>query len=863
MSILAGARLGPYEIVAPLGAGGMGEVYRARDERLDREVAVKVLPASYSADADRLRRFEQEARAAGRLNHPNVLAIYDVGSHDGAPYVVSELLEGGTLRERLAGASMPLRKAIDYALQTARGLGAAHEKGIVHRDLKPENIFVTNDGRVKILDFGLAKLTRPETSGPMTAAPTETRGTEPGIVLGTVGYMSPEQVRGQTADARSDIFALGTILYEMLSGRRAFRGDSAADVMSVILREEPPPLAETGRNIPAPLERLVSHCLEKNPEERFQSARDIAYDLEALSGLSPSAVGAAPGLAKRPPRRVSVALAVVGALVTAAAGLFLGRASRPDRSAPPAFHQLTFRRGSIGSARFAPDGQSVVYSARWNGNPAQLFLQRPETPDAFPLTLPHAEILAISPSGEMALALDCRITHNGVCAGTLARAPLTGGSPRPIEDNVQDADWTSDGSAMALVHEVGGRARLEYPAGKVLYETGGHISYPRISPKGDRIAFFDHPLPIDDKGSVAVVDLAGRKTTLAGPFGSGQGLAWHASGKEVWFTASRSGIARSLFAASLSGRLRTVLAVTGGLTLRDISRAGQVLISQDSERTSIFARAPGETQERDLSWLDWSLPVDLSDDGKTLLLEEEGTATGPNYMVCVRKTDGSPPVRLGEGQAGALSPDGSWVLASPPKESGEELLLPVGPGQPRPLPHPGLQRLLGSAWSPDGKRVLLTAREVGKKPRLYLQEIAGGPPRPVTPEGIELGTVSKPISPDGHSVVALDLEQRTWIFPLDGGEAHTVAAIAPGKERPIRWGADGDSLFIRDWQVVPVHISRLELASGRRSPWKVLQPADPAGVYDMTLVRLSSDGQSYAYSSTSKLSDLYVVDGLK
>src|SRR5262244_2455044 len=283
MTLSGGSKLGPYEILSPLGAGGMGEVWKARDPRLGRDVAIKVLPASFSADVDRLRRFEQEARAAGILNHPNVTAVYDIGSHEGAPYVVQELLEGETLRSILAGGRLSQRRAIDYSLQIAHGLAAAHEKGIVHRDLKPENVFVTKDGRVKILDFGLAKLTHQEEGSQVTNLPTATAGTEPGVVLGTLGYMSPEQVRGKSADARSDIFSFGAILYEMLAGRRAFHGDSAGETMAAILREDPPDLSATNQAVSPGLERIVRHCLEKNPERRFQSARDLAFDLEALS----------------------------------------------------------------------------------------------------------------------------------------------------------------------------------------------------------------------------------------------------------------------------------------------------------------------------------------------------------------------------------------------------------------------------------------------------------------------------------------------------------------------------------------------------------------------------------------------------
>src|ERR1700687_1827926 len=306
MALPSGTNIGPYEILSPLGAGGMGEVYRAKDSRLGRDVALKILPESFSRDADRLRRFEQEARAVAALNHPNILAIHDIGEQGGSPFLVSELLEGESLRAVLDRGALPQRKAIDWARQIAHGLAAAHEKGIVHRDLKPENIFVTKDGRVKILDFGLAKLTHQEEGGQATNVPTASAGTEPGVVLGTLAYMSPEQVKGKHADSRSDIFSFGAILYEMLSGQRAFHGDSAAETMSAILREDPPDLSVTNQSISPGLERIVRHCIEKNPEQRFHSAHDVAFALEALSGLAasgaPAAGAAATGRASRGPR---------------------------------------------------------------------------------------------------------------------------------------------------------------------------------------------------------------------------------------------------------------------------------------------------------------------------------------------------------------------------------------------------------------------------------------------------------------------------------------------------------------------------------------------------------------------------------
>src|ERR1700733_14561015 len=326
MNLSPGSRLGPYEIVAPLGAGGMGEVYRARDSRLKREVAIKVLPQAFSLDADRLRRFEQEALATAALNPPNILAVFDLGTNEGSPYVVSELLEGETLRERLRGGSITVRKTLDYTLQIAHGLAAAHEKGIIHRDLKPENLFLTKDGRVKILDFGLAKLTQPE-SGDHTSLPTMTHATEAGVVLGTAGYMSPEQVRGMAVDARSDIFSFGAILYEMISGKRAFHRETSADTMSAILKEDPPDLSETNRNVSPALERIVQHCLEKNPEQRFHSASDIAFDLEHLSGAS-STTGRVTAAAAAQPRRKLLAAAAGGlglALLMLGLGWWFGR----------------------------------------------------------------------------------------------------------------------------------------------------------------------------------------------------------------------------------------------------------------------------------------------------------------------------------------------------------------------------------------------------------------------------------------------------------------------------------------------------------------------------------------------------------
>jgi eukaryotic-like serine/threonine-protein kinase len=860
VSLAAGSRLGPYEILALLGAGGMGEVYRARDPRLGREVAIKVLPASFSKDPDRLRRFEHEARAAGVLNHPNITAVHDVGSVDGSPYIVTELLEGDTLRSRMAAGPLSTRKAIDYGVQIARGLAAAHEKGIVHRDLKPENLFVTKDGRVKILDFGLAKLTHSETGAPLTEAPTETRGTEPGVVMGTVGYMSPEQVRGQAADQRSDLFAFGAILYEMLSGRQAFYGASSADSLSAILREEPPDLF-LGRGDAHPgLERIVRHCLEKNPDERVHSAHDLAFDLETLSGIS----APSPALGERAPaaRRPTLFLPAAGLallLVGTAAGYFAGKKVGYVR--PAHFRQLTFRRGSIASARFAPDGQTILYSASWDAAPLEIFETRLNSPESRPFGLMRAEVLSISGSGEMAVSLGRRAGLPFMSVGMLERLGITGGgAPKEILDDVIWADWAPDGQNLAVVRYVGGKCRLEFPIGKVLYETAGWIGHPRISPDGEEVAFLDHPLFADDGGSAAIVDRLGRHRLISEPFYSVQGLCWSPRGKEVWFTGAPVGFNRGLYAATRSGSVRLLAQGTGGLTIQDVSRDGRALLVQEKARQNIYALPPGGGTLRDLSWLDWSVLRDISPDGQWILFEEGGEGGGPGYSAYVRKTDGSPAIRLGAGSAMRFSPDGKWVLGISEIVKKPQLVLhPVGAGESRVLPSGDL-RIQYAMWLPDGRRILFSANEPGHGVRLYVQGIEDTKPRAISPEGYR--AFDRCISPDGKVVAVSGPDQRHYLYPVEGGEPSAIPGLVSG-DVPVSWSADGRSLLISRRGEVPLQVFWLDVRTGRKEPWRELMPPDPTGVTTISRVATTPDGKSYAYSYIRSLADLYVVDGLK
>ena len=854
MALTAGTKLGPYEIVSPLGAGGMGEVYRSRDPRLKREVAIKVLPQALSLDADRMRRFEQEALATAALNHPNILAVFDIGTSEGSPYVVSELLEGETLRERLRGGSIAVRKALDYALQIAQGLAAAHEKGIIHRDLKPENLFVTKDGRVKILDFGLAKLTQAE-PGTDTSLPTATHGTEAGVVMGTAGYMSPEQVRGVALDPRSDIFSFGAILHEMLSGKRAFHGDTTADTMSAILKEDPPDLNETNRNISPALERVVQHCLEKNPEQRFHSARDVAFDLETLCNQSSSGSR----LRAVTDQRRSYWKQAAGALIIllALAGTYYAaRNNAPVLT--PHFHQLTFQRGSIYGAKFAPDGQSIVYSAAWNGAPKeQVYTTRTDALMSRPIDLMDSEVLSISSKGEMALRQ--KSDNGAVPRGMLSVVPLTGGAPRELLGDVLQASWSRDGESLAVVHFVGPECRLEYPVGKTIYSTStGDISDVAVSPDGKRIAFFDHPNPADTRGYVAVVDLSGKATRLTKEWSDLTGLAWSRSGDEIWFTGSDAGINSALYAVNLSGQLRDLLHIPGRLRLFDISKEGQVLIANEATRQEVVGHRTGQDRDIDLSWFDWTLGRSLSADGQWAVLEEDGEGGGPDYTVFLRKTDGSPAIRLGSGMGLDISPDDKWVASTSVKQPAPTVLLPAGAGQPITLADAQLFHTANLRFLPDGKGLIMVASEKGKAPRTYTLMLDGSALKLFGPEGFR-GTL---VSPDSNYVLGRK-DGAYWMVPFAGDEKPQPLSFVRADEAVAGWAADSKSIYVGDVSSTPVKVYVADLKTGQRRLHHQHAPGDLAGVAGVGSGHITPDGNFYLYTVARTLSYLYVVEGLK
>ena len=862
MALNAGTKLGPYEIVSPLGAGGMGEVYRARDARLGRDVAIKVLPAEFSTDAQRRSRFEQEARAASALNHPNIIGVYDIGTSDAHVWVAMELVEGRTLRDMIESGRIPPSRTLEIGTQIADGLARAHAAGIVHRDLKPENVMISKDGFVKILDFGLAKLTT-ATDGNVSDLPTAAPRTDAGTIMGTAGYMSPEQALGRSVDFRSDQFSFGTILYEMATGKSPFLRDSAPQTLTAIIEDDPEPIGTLSPRTPPPLRWIVDRCLAKEPDDRYASTRDLARDLKSIRdhlSEASSSDAAGPAEPRRRPRASRGYLAGAAALaVFLAAGAGLA-GYRLRKSSAPVFHRLTYRRGTIRAARFAPGGASVVYSAAWEGDPIHIFTVRPDNSESIPLPAPDAILFSVSSTGEMAIGLRPAFYSGFVWKTTLARVPLSGGTPREVLEDVDAADWSPDGSTIAVSHLVGGKSLLEYPIGKVLYSTSGWISHLRVSPRGDRVAFLDHPIRNDDGGAVTVVDAGGRRTVLSKGWTTAEGLAWSRDGSEVWFSATRENAARAVYAVSLSGKERLVLPTPRTLTLDDIAADGRLLMSEDDERMVVRALPPGGKEDHELSYLDWTLVRDLSADGKTLLFDESGEGGGPTFSVFLRNTETASVVRLGAGSAVALSPDGQWVLSSS-FDNTQLMLLPARAGQPRTLTTPSLRYGGIGSFFPKGNRIVVAAQEGNRGFRLYVQDLAGGKPQAVSPEGV--GSSLTPVSPDGAWIATKTADDRVYLFPSSGsGAGREVPGSEPG-DWPIRFTADGRGLYVFQRGQFPCDLLRVDLATGRRERVFTFKAPEAAGLASINRALVTPDGRSYAYSYLRTLSDLFAVENVK
>ncbi|MEO5987468.1 MAG: protein kinase, partial [Candidatus Eisenbacteria bacterium] len=717
MPLTAGTRLGPYEIVAPLGAGGMGEVYRARDTRLARDVAIKVLPESFARDPERLARFESEAKTIATLSHANVLAIHDFGTEGAVTFAVTELIEGQSLRERLTDGPLAAARATALAAQIAHGLAAAHDRGVVLRDLTPDNVMLTPDGRAKILDFGLAKRDVASSSGSHSFAPTVAASTEPGTVLGTTAYMSPEQVRGQAVDARSDLFSFGVLLYEMLTGRQPFRGESAADTMTAILREDPAPLATFAPESPPGLQRIVERCLEKQPAARFRTAADLAFALEALASGSSS-----------------------GSQATAS----LRAASRVR------FQRLTFRNGHIAVARFTPDGAAVVYGAAWDGGPHEIYTSRTGSAESRGLGLPAGSILAMSSTGEMAVSLDYHHSLWFQVSGTLARVALAGGGVRPLQKDVGHADWSPDGKSMAVIRYVGRSCQLEYPPGKVLFEAAGWLHRCRVSPDGTRVAFANHLRSGEGEADLCVVDRDGASRVLLSGMVNLSGIAWSPSGDEVWVSGIDPTLRHGIWAVTLDGQVRELHVSATRLSLQDVRPDGRALLTMDELRTALSAGDDSDAPATELAWFDGSVVCALSPDGEQMVFAEVAEAENPHYATYLRGFDGAPAVRLGEGIGEALSRNGQWVIAMTHTPRRGLLLYPTGFGEPREFAPEGIEQPHWAGFDPDNAHAFV----VGKLPAgglaIFRAPLAGGVAELLWDEPLQFNRfLGVPISPDG------------------------------------------------------------------------------------------------------------------
>ena len=848
----------------------MGEVYRARDTRLGRDVAVKIVPPAVAANADALGRFERETRAVAALSHPNILTIHDVGRSDGIAYAVLELLEGQTLRARLDGGALPQRKALEIAAQMARGLAAAHDKQIAHRDLKPENVFVTADGSVKILDFGLARQTGAlSLSAPDSA--TMAPSTEPGMVLGTVGYMAPEQVRGEPSDHRADIFALGCVLYEMLTGRRPFQRDTGAETMTAILKEDPPDPDRSGVVVSPGVLRTLRRCLEKRPEERFQSARDLAFALESAMEISsasggPGAPGApelkfaptAPQLKLRPTYYALLGLVVGATLGGVVAAMMWRQRPAETASSQPVFRRLAYDLGTVRDARFMPDGQSVIYGAAWNGDPLRLFMTRTDSQESVRLSLPDARLLSISKSGELAISLG-HVFEGWMGMGTLARSSMLGSAPRVLTENIREAEWSPNGSELAIVRRVGGLEQLEFPAGQVLYKSSGFIGDIRFSHDGTRIAFADHPLFADDAGGVSMVDRTGKRTVISEGWISIRGLAWSPDGAEIWFTGVRGGaeITDAVYAVTPAGQQRVVMASPVGMKLYDVASDGRVLLGVETVDRRVEALLAGSTEPRNVAIRESSTSQWLASDGSRLTISDQTT---PRYTAYVLKAGGSAPVELGEGNSHGISPDGLWGLALP--VTGAPVLLhPTGAGRTRELPNPNSLLFDTAAWL-DNRRVILFGQPEGKPGRGYIQDIDGGPPRPFTAEGVTaLRWWSLPVAPDASRVIARGEDGVPSFFRVSDGAREPVPGLHPG-ELPMRFSEDGRAVLVARGNGLPWVIERLDLATGRRTPAIEIRAREAAGLR-LSIVDVTPDAKYYVHSYSRLLTDLFVVKGLK
>lgn len=551
-----------------------------------------------------------------------------------------------------------------------------------------------------------------------------------------------------------------------------------------------------------------------------------------------------------------LATAAIVLVVAGTAGALLTTRTRRT-AAPPTvtYTQKSFRRQAIFNARFAPDGRTIVFSAANEASRPEIFVIRPEYQEAVPLGIPASHLLAVSSKNELAILTKAQYLHHHVFIGTLARVPLGGGAPRELLENVREADWSPDGSQLAIIREAQGKDRLEFPIGRVLYESSGYLSDVRVSPAGDRIAFMEHPWRGDDRGGVSVVDLAGHRVALADGYAAEEGLPWAPGGQELFFSAWGEGDSiLQIAAVDLAARVRHPLTVPGGFTILDVAPGGGWLAISDDAPSRLMVRAPGASDERDLSWLDTSGGPLISHDGSTIAFGDYGRSAGTNYAVCLRKTDGSPALHLGEGLALDLSHDGAWVLVVVPTKPARLMLYPTGPGEQRRIDGGELEAYSAGQWFADGKSLFVCGNAAGQAPRCYVRSVLSHDLRPVTPEGVDTGVVSR----DGNSAIVRRVTGETLLCPLHGGAPRPLPFIA-ADDHVSRFSPDGTKV----WVLHGNHVLSVDLVSGRRETILEIETAVGAGMINVYGITLADDPRAYAYNTGEYSSRLFQIDGAR
>lgn len=886
----SGHQIENYRIIRLLGSGGMGEVYLADDIRLKRKIALKVLPPHFTVNPDRVRRFEREARAVSALNHPNIVTIHEIGASNSAHFIATEFVDGKTLRQMMNEKPFKLRASINVAFQVTGALSAANSAGIVHRDIKPENIMIRTDGLVKILDFGLAKLT----DTPVTGAELETATllqSNPGLVMGTVQYMSPEQARGKNVDARTDIWSLGIVIYEMVTGKVPFEGETTSDIIAALIKDEPESIRSIVPEAPLELEELVKKALTKDLRLRYQTISEFLTDLQRLKdqinlhalertgsdGSLLSSKDSANAQTTTPARfrstdpqaqqktewlptktslnwTIPVTIGLI-LLVSMVVVLSLNRRSTPSSlRLTQAPRQLTHRDGFISASRFAPDGRSIIYSAGFDGRPVELFITDVDGSNSRSFGIKSAALKSVSRSGKIAVLFDFELNWSDGYNGTLAILSADGGKPEIIADGIDDAAFAPDGNTFAVIRPGMSGQQLEYPIGQSLYKSDGWMTYPRFSPKGDKIAFFEHPIG-DTSGSIIVLDVASqKKINLSTDWKFLKGLAWNPNGDQVWFGGGKSTKHLSINAVSLSGQPRMNVYDVPGMAARieDISDDGRILINQGTNHSTMMVVVDKSKTNAIDSQFAFSTSADLSDDGKTLLYYEGGYESSDSsdlntsYLL---KLDSSENVRLGAGRALALAPDGKSALAVQTSPQPQLVILSTSGNEPRTLPNRGMKEYHYATFFPDGRQILFTGVEAHKDAliRSYVQDINTGDVHPITEEL----TVALSVSPDGKNVITLQPDQNYYIQPLDGSQPTPIPGLEKGDE-PIQWSDDSLSVYVTGAGDFATKVYQVSLATGDRREWKEIDPPNKVGLVGLETNRggilITPDGKVCVYT---------------